>query len=269
MAKGKAYGGMKVNHEAKVDIKGVGKGTGSSTMSKGKAPKSTSTKAVAGALATVAKGAKKAVADAKKKSKAKKKKAAQKKTTPAMYNTRIKKMLEVDEASEKLDYIRDLLEDKQGIKFTRSGNISTAQKLTDEQIRVMNELIPDYKDANYEEHLKSIGDRMKWEKDRLNEAEVLAWQDMANRRATDALKALWQYLYDSNGPGKHIGWGTRKEVIAKAGANTLSSKAQINSKITEIAKGAHRGELSAYQIRYMTDEIKDLVKENTIKEETK
>lgn len=266
MAKGKAYGGMKVNHEAKVDIKGVGKGTGSSTMSKGKAPKSTSTKAVAGALATVAKGAKKAVADAKKKSKAKKAKKAQKKPSPASYNTRIKKMLEVDEASDKLEYIRQILEEKQGIKFTRSGNLSTAQTLTEEQMKVMDELIPDYKKTDYSEHLKTIGDRMKWEQDRLKQAEIEAWQVSANRRATDALKALWQYLYEGSEPGKRLGQGIRKETISLAGANSLSAKAQINSKIHEIAKKANEGELTAYQIRYMTDEIKDMVKENTKKE---
>lgn len=266
MAKGKAYGGMKVNHEAKVDIKGVGKGTGSSTMSKGKAPKSTSTKEVAGAIAKVAKGAKKAVADAKKKSKAKKAKKAQKKTTPAMYNTRIRKMLEVDEASDKLEYIRQILEDKQGVKFTRSGNLSTAQNLTEEQLKVMDELLPDYKKTDYEEHLKSIGERMNWEQDRLKQAEIDAWQVSANRRATDALKALWQYLYEGSEPGKRLGQGIRKETISLAGANSLSAKAQINSKIHDIAKRASDGELSAYQIRYMTDEIKDMVKENTKKE---
>lgn len=205
-----------------------------------------------------------AKANAKRKSKAKKKQAKQqKKLTIGTYNTRLRKLLEQGGA-EQAAYIRDVLETKTGIDFTRAGNISTKQELTKEQRQVVDSLLPQMgKKFDMEGYVKELDDRIEGEKRSLEEKQIMAFQDRAKKLAMKSFDDFFEYIYQEGKDGSiqsgaHIGEGTYKSDIANSMLESATKKLKIKNTITEIALGIKRGDMSKSEIERKWSDLEEL-----------
>lgn len=205
-----------------------------------------------------------AKANAKRKSKAKKKQAKQeKKLTIGTYNTRLRKLLEQGGA-EQAAYIRDVLETKTGIDFTRAGNINTKQELTKEQRQVVDRLLPQMgKKFDMEGYIKDLDDRITGEKRSLEEKQIMAFQDRAKKLAMKSFDDFFEYIYEEGSDGSvmsgaNIGEGTYREGIAKSMLESATQKRLIKNTITDIARGIKRGDMSKADVERKWSDLEEL-----------
>lgn len=183
-----------------------------------------------------------------------------KKTTLKAYKGRLERFQDIANESGNEDiytYVRQVLEEKTGIKFTWSGKISEKQDITPEQRKVLDELIPEGgKKFDYSKFVNEMRDRMDYEEQHIKQAEIEAWNKTANKLVEEELDKLFYFIYEGGigGAGTQKNRGILREKVVKG--SSLTDKTRIRDDISDIARKAASGEYTAFQLRQDIDDLK-------------
>jgi len=210
-------------------------------------------KALGSVVDRVSGKAKKAKEEAKRKKEEKKKK----ELSISTYNTRLRKLLE-EGGVEETAYLKDILENRTGVSFTKKGAISTRQDLSKEQRQVLDELLPKMgKGFDTKGYITEIQNRIVGEKRSFEEKQTMAFADRAKKLAKKSFDDFFDYIYEE-GAGEYIGEGLRNEGIMRASNESLSKRAQIDDIISEVARGIHSGTMSKAEVDRRWRELESL-----------